>query len=64
MRVHDLPALETHTRTWAVACAVGARFLRTAPTPFNQLLANARDLEFARQAALPAHETGRVIRSR
>ena len=64
VRVHDLPALETHTRTWAVACALGARVLRTAPMPFNQLLANARDLELARQAALPGLEPGGVSRSR
>lgn len=64
VRVHDLPALETHTRTWALACAVGARVLRTAPVPFNQLLSNARDLELARQAALPLRESSGVSRSR
>ena len=64
VRVHDLPALETHTRTWAAACAVGARVLRTRPVPFNQLLSNARDLELARQAALPARQAGPVSRSR
>jgi len=53
VRVHDLPALETHARAWTTACAIGARFLRTPPPPFNQLLRTARDLELARQHRAP-----------
>src|SRR5579885_2698370 len=59
VRVHDLPALETHTRAWSIACAVGARFLKTPPAPFGQLLSTARDLEVARQHRLPPPSNGR-----
>lgn len=59
IRVHDLPALETHTRAWATACALGSRFLKTAPAPFGQLLRTARDLEVARQHRSPPLREGR-----
>lgn len=53
VRVHDIPALDSYTRAWAQACALGGRVLRTPPVPFAELLRNARDVEAARRFALP-----------
>lgn len=46
VRVHDVAALQVQVRAWSQATALGARYLRTAPAPFNRLLAAARDAEF------------------
>jgi hypothetical protein len=59
VRVHDLPALESCTRAWATACALGARLLPNPPVPFAQLLRAERDLDAARQFLIPEHQTTR-----
>lgn len=53
VRVHDLAALEAHTRAWAVACALGARHLHTPPPAFGRLLDSARDIQVAREHHVP-----------
>lgn len=59
VRVHDLAALETHTRAWSIACALGARFLPTPPPAFGRLLDNARDIQVAREHHIAPPGQGR-----
>jgi hypothetical protein len=64
VRVHDLPALQTHVHAWATACDLGQRLLPTPPLTFDRLLTNAQMVHTAHEYGLdhpmvPGSERGR-----